>query len=89
MRKYIGRIKLSQEDSKEWSDNPPFMYVCECGDRANYNNACKFNSKGECIQALKKDFNFYRHLPSSKMEIITLEIKVESIEELKLKNGDN
>ena len=82
MEKYVGRIRLSQEDSKEWSDHPPFMYVCKCGDRANYDNAFKFNSKGACVQAIKEDCKHYRHLPSSKMELMTLKIEVTSIEEI-------
>jgi len=79
---YIGRIRLSRKDSEEWGGNPPFMYVTKGTDRANINQAIMFGEKEECIEELKKSFKTHRHLPSSKMEIMTLSIKVDNIEEL-------
>ena len=82
MERYIGRIRLSKEDSREWSSHPPFMYVVEKGDRANINNAIKFKDKSACCESLKNDFKHYRHLPTSKMEVITLNVEVKKIEEI-------
>ena len=82
MERYIGRIRLSKEDSNEWSSHPPFMYVVEKGDRANINNAIKFKDKSACCESLKNDFKHYRHLPTSKMEVITLNVEVKKIEEI-------
>lgn len=87
MEKFIGRIKLSKEDSQEWSSHPPFMYVVEKGDRSDVNNSIKFNDKNACLIALENDFKHYRHLPSSKMEIITLNVEVKNIEEIKYVNS--
>jgi hypothetical protein len=87
MEKFIGRIRLSKEDSEEWSSHPPFMYVVEKGDRANVNNAVKFNDKNSCYKALVNDFEHYHHLPSSKMEIITLNVEVKKIEEISHANS--
>ena len=82
MERYIGRIRLSKEDSSEWSSHPPFMYVVEKGDRANINNAIMFKDKNTCCKSLENDFKNYRHLPTSKMEVITLNIEVKKIEEI-------
>jgi hypothetical protein len=79
---YIGRIRLSNEDSKEWGGNPPFMYVTKSVDRTNINKATMFNSKEECIVALVDSFKSHKHLPSSKMEIMKISIYVDNIEQL-------
>lgn len=79
---YIGRIRLSKKDSKEWGGNPPFMYVTKDADRSNINNAIMFNSREECTEALIGSFKSHKHLPSSKMEIMTISIHVDNIEEL-------
>lgn len=81
---YIGRIRLSKEDSNEWYGKPPFMYVekDEAADRANINNARIFNSKERCEKALRKSFKEYGHYPESKMEIMTLVTTVENIEQI-------
>lgn len=84
-KQYIGRIRLSKEDSEEWYGKPPFMYVTndkENIDRSNINKAAFFDDKNVCKAALKKNFKAYRHLPSSKMEIMTITIKVDNIEEI-------
>jgi hypothetical protein len=79
---YVGRIRLSKKDSSEWLGNPPFMYVTKGNDRTNINNAIMFDSKEKCTSALIDSFKEHKHLPSSKMEIMTISIHVDSIESL-------
>ena len=79
---YIGRIRLSKKDSEEWGGNPPFMYVTKGTDRTNINQAIMFNDKEDCTNALIDSFKSHKHLPSSKMEIMTISIHVDSIDEL-------
>lgn len=81
---YIGRIKLSKEDSEQWSGNPPFVYVEKAGvaDRSNIRSAILFNNKEACRKALKKTHAIYGHEPESKMEIMTVSISVDKIEEI-------
>ena len=76
---YLGRIKLSKKDSEEWEGRPPFMYVTKSPNREDINKAIMFFSKEECTKALVDSFKSHRHLPSSKMEIMTLSINVENI----------
>lgn len=81
---YIGRIKLSKEDSEQWSGNPPFVYVEKAGvaDRSNIRSAILFSNKEACRKALKKTHAIYGHEPESKMEIMTVSISVDKIEEI-------
>ena len=81
---YIGRIKLSKEDSEQWSGNPPFVYVEKAGvaDRSNLRSAILFNNKEACRKALKKTHTLYGHEPESKMEIMTVSISVDKIEKI-------
>ena len=81
---YIGRIKLSKEDSEQWLGNPPFVYVERDGvaDRSNIRSAILFNNKEACRKALKETHTFYGHEPESKMEIMTVSISVDKIEEI-------
>lgn len=78
---YIGRIKLSKQDSEEWYKKPPFMYVVKngCPDRSNINCAIMFDDKDECKKALIDSFKEHEHLPDSKMEILTLNVVVTDI----------
>lgn len=84
MEEYIGRIRLSKEDSDEWYGNPPFVYVTANGeaDRDNVRNAKRFIKKDACKKALVKSFKEHGHLPSSKMEVLTVSIEIKSIEEI-------
>ena len=81
---YIGRIKLSKEDSEQWLGNPPFVYVEKAGvaDRSNIRSAILFNNKEACRKALKETHTIYGHEPESKMEIMTVSISVDKIEEI-------
>lgn len=81
---YIGRIKLSKEDSEQWSGNPPFVYVEKDGvaDRSNIRDAVFFRNKESCKKALINTHKKYRHEPESKMEIMTISILVDKIEEI-------
>ena len=84
MEEYIGRIRLSKEDSKEWYGHPPFMYVTAKGeaDRGKVKNAKRFTNKETCKKALIKSFKDHAHLPSSKMEILTIVMEIKSVEEI-------
>lgn len=79
---YIGRIKLSKEDSEEWDGKPPFMYVTNGPDRANINKAIQFDNRDACVMALRNSFTVHKHLPSSKMEVLTILMYVDSIERI-------
>ena len=79
---YIGRIRLSKKDSEEWKGHPPFMYVTKGPYRDDIGDAILFSSREDCIKTLTDSFKLHKHLPSSKMEIMTLSINVENIEEI-------
>lgn len=81
---YIGRIKLSKEDSDQWFGKPPFVYVEKDGvaDRSNIRSAILFHDKETCRKALKKTHKKYGHEPDSKMEIMTISLSVDKIEEI-------
>lgn len=79
---YIGRIKLSKEDSKEWEGNPTFMYVTDKPDRSNINNATLFDDRLKCFNETIKSFKKHRHLPESKMQIMEFSLKINSIKDI-------
>lgn len=80
--RYIGRIKLSKEDSNEWKDNPPYMYVTNDCNRENIKKAILFENKDVCAINLKNSFKQHKHLPSSKMQIMTVSMHVDNIEDI-------
>ena len=79
---YIGRIKLSKEDSEEWYGKPPFMYITKNQDRAKINDAILFTNKEKCRKELKRQFEEYGHLPESKMQIMEMSLTINNIEDV-------
>ena len=79
---YIGRIKLSKNDSDTWSGKPPFMYVSSDNDRTDIDKAILFKDKKKCETELKKSFIKHKHYSDSKMQIIEMEVKINGIKNI-------
>jgi hypothetical protein len=79
---YIGRIKLSKEDSDTWTGKPPFMYVTSNSDRANIDKAILFRDEKKCENELRKNFITHKHYPESKMQIVELTVKIDGIKDI-------
>lgn len=74
---YIGRIILSEKDSKSWSGQPEVMYVVRSGSRTNKSNAELFEDKTQCIARLKSDYERYGHNDyHSKMQVLEVNAEV-------------
>ena len=79
---YIGRIKLSKDDSETWYGKPPFMYVTSNQDRANIDKAILFKDKNKCEYELRKSFETHKHYPESKMQIVEMTVKIDKITDI-------
>lgn len=85
MIRYIGRIKLTKEDSDGWCGKPAFMYVTRQNNcnRDNIDHAELFTSRSKCEKRLKHDLKEYNHIEyGSKGEILELDIVTKKVTEI-------
>lgn len=85
MKKYIGVIRLSEEDAKSWYKNPKTMYVTSKeGKRHKMEDAKLFESKEQCIKALRREFKEFGHDKyNSRMEVMEITMTVSSVNIIK------